>query len=1131
MKPGDLDEQEDFQASESMKPGDLDEQEQRIFELIQKNETNEVISLFRNGKARISCLDANGMTPLDQACFKANQQLVEYLIKNGADPNTNQHTHGYSALMFAAISGQPESPEICRILLDAGAHAYKTNSINKTASEMAAFVGQHECVSVINNYIGMDEIERLVHPKGKDSEEIFPEEFCVLVHSITKTHQIHPVKIVFFVHDNELILNYRKKFLYIVDRLFERQLRCKESNEVMSLKLWLILFTLRETLKFVDSNANSGNSVAHLLHAYAKFLIKMEPNERIRPNLETLLRNAVRAFPYHQSLLFQTLVKAIAGTKFGDRPDAYFHVAGTLFGQRAAETCLFCAVCGVSHARKRCKACKLGYCSVECQKFDWPFHKRCCSAMAKILEEEEANRASSIQYIEDIPIGSEGEDTENASHVDSNEIKSDVAHLEDVDVSALSLNDQSKKLQKKNLLESRSFSQDGSSSATSALPHLVKTRSSFASLAKMSSVFIESLNPSTGEREWKVADEEYDLTQEIARSAFGDMLHDTERNQMFDKALQNIVNEVHKRGEKARVVDIGTGTGLLSLMAARAGAEHVTAIEVFKPMADCARKIIRNSQYSSRIDLISSRSTDLSKGDVSDKGNIIVAEVFDTELIGEGALRTFKEAHNTLVGDDCRVIPSSARVWIMPVQSEFLARFHRTPSKSFQTPFVDCPGAAAVFDLQISRVSSEQVDCLCDPFVAFSFNFEDASSIVYNESFVHQFKVKKLGKSRVDAILMWWDLDMDGTGEHILSMAPSWLNSKAQWRDHWMQAVYYPPKSIEVSFDQTVNLQCSHDEFSMWFTVEDTASINKVDAPVCSCGLHVLCSRNAIYRMNELDAQTSFSNAIMRECTGKSVLCINEGSFIGLLASKFANDVTVVEPNSHFRSALEAYCRLNDIDNVTLLDTDEEFMKPKGILYGMAVEFDDLWKIAAPVGCVEGFDLDQFDKICQKARSAVDAIVEPQPLWEYDSICTSECSTATHQACFMCSSNDEHSSPELLCPVIHCILILTRERAYNVYGITGKLFIFTGIRSQKCSCRKGTNAVTFWMDWMLNDYRMQSGLIEHCEPGQRPKWSVSHRQGVFFVPSQRLNETFTCINCELEFCSDDGSIQFSFSFK
>lgn len=44
--------------------------------------------------------------------------------------------------------------------------------------------------------------------------------------------------------------------------------------------------------------------------------------------------------------------------------------------------------------------------------------------------------------------------------------------------------------------------------------------------------------------------------------------------------------------------------------------------------------------------MISSRSTDLETIPV--KANIIVAEVFDTELNGEGALRTFKEALTNL---------------------------------------------------------------------------------------------------------------------------------------------------------------------------------------------------------------------------------------------------------------------------------------------------------------------------------------------------------------------------------------------------------------------------------------------------------------------------------------------------
>lgn len=422
-----------------MKLNDLNDDERHVFDLIQKNETDEAVSLFASRKARVNCLDRNGMTPLDQACFKANKYLVEYLLDHDADPNSNEHAQGYTALMFAALSGQPQSAEICRILLDAGAYAYRKNSIGKTASEMAAFVGQHECVSVINNYIGIDEVEKLIHPKGKDSDEIFPNEFCRLTHAITKTHQIHPVKVIFFIHDNESVLNYRKKFLYVIDRLFERQLRCKESNEVMSLKLWLILFFVREALKFVDSNMDSGGAIPHLLHLYAKYLLKMENVDRVRPNLETLLRNAVRAFPYHQSLLFQTLVKAIAQTKFGERPSAYEYIAQALFGQRMATTTHFCTVCGVANSTKRCRGCKLPYCSVDCQKFDWSTHKKCCSSIAQILREE-ADRTSN-RYVEEIPIGDNYEKL--AESIESSKsITSNSADLEDVDVSNLSITEE-----------------------------------------------------------------------------------------------------------------------------------------------------------------------------------------------------------------------------------------------------------------------------------------------------------------------------------------------------------------------------------------------------------------------------------------------------------------------------------------------------------------------------------------------------------------------------------------------------------------------------------------------------------------------------------------------------------------
>lgn len=109
------------------------------------------------------------------------------------------------------------------------------------------------------------------------------------------------------------------------------------------------------------------------------------------------------------------------------------------------------------------------------------------------------------------------------------------------------------------------------------------------------STFKQILNPITGRSEWEPQCEDYDYHQEIARAAFADMLHDTERNQKYLRGLKIAIDKVHEQGRKANVLDIGTGTGILSMMAVRCGADTVTACEAFRPMADCAEKIIEKN--------------------------------------------------------------------------------------------------------------------------------------------------------------------------------------------------------------------------------------------------------------------------------------------------------------------------------------------------------------------------------------------------------------------------------------------------------------------------------------------------------------------------------------------------------
>jgi len=48
--------------------------------------------------------------------------------------------------------------------------------------------------------------------------------------------------------------------------------------------------------------------------------------------------------------------------------------------------------------------------------------------------------------------------------------------------------------------------------------------------------------------------EVFDYFQEIARSAFADMLHDTERNQKYSAALKETIESVKKQGKQANVL-------------------------------------------------------------------------------------------------------------------------------------------------------------------------------------------------------------------------------------------------------------------------------------------------------------------------------------------------------------------------------------------------------------------------------------------------------------------------------------------------------------------------------------------------------------------------------------------------
>uniref|UniRef100_A0A0N4ZF64 MYND-type domain-containing protein n=1 Tax=Parastrongyloides trichosuri TaxID=131310 RepID=A0A0N4ZF64_PARTI len=362
----------------------MTEKSEDIFELIQKGESEAVKKLITSKKVDVNCLDKTGLSLIDQAAFKGNEELVEWLLAHNANPHSKANNDSYTSLMFAALSG---NARICQMLLEAGVNSEALNKLGKTASEMAAFTGQHECVSVINSYVSYSVVDKILHPNGANSTEIYPQELVEFIHELVKGNQIHPIRIIFKIVENEIVKKYKKKVLWTIDRLFERQLRFKSSNEMMSIKLWLIYFPLNEVLKYVDrchkEERYSKLGSDELLLLFAKQITEMKEGSVVKEFEEMLLRNTVRAFPYTHSLLYITLLRAICSSKLGERPTAYNIIMQSLYGTQLTMTTKFCSTCGIPGAKLRCQKCRTIYCSQKCQKFDWTYHKKCCKYLEK----------------------------------------------------------------------------------------------------------------------------------------------------------------------------------------------------------------------------------------------------------------------------------------------------------------------------------------------------------------------------------------------------------------------------------------------------------------------------------------------------------------------------------------------------------------------------------------------------------------------------------------------------------------------------------------------------------------------------------------------------------------------------
>lgn len=159
----------------------------------------------------------------------------------------------------------------------------------------------------------------------------------------------------------------------------------------------------------------------------------------------------------------------------------------------------------------------------------------------------------------------------------------------------------------------------------------------------------------------------FTLSSDVAKFHFP-MLDDQVRNQAYARAIEKAVRPGMK------VLEIGAGSGLLSLIAARAGAE-VTTCESDPAIAAVARLIIDRNGFADRIRLIPKPSNMVRiPEDLAEPADLVIHEIFGHQLFNEGVTAALTDARTRLLKAGAKSVPPRAAVRCALVRTTGAAR-------------------------------------------------------------------------------------------------------------------------------------------------------------------------------------------------------------------------------------------------------------------------------------------------------------------------------------------------------------------------------------------------------------------------------------------------------------------------
>lgn len=276
-----------------------------------------------------------------------------------------------------------------------------------------------------------------------------------------------------------------------------------------------------------------------------------------------------------------------------------------------------------------------------------------------------------------------------------------------------------------------------------------------------------------------------------------DIIDDSIRLQSYAEALKRFVKP------DMIVFEIGTGTGILSMLAVQAGARHVYTCEIQPDVAETARQIIKKNGYQDHITVINKNALNVKVGqDIPERADLFVAEIVDDTLLGERVLPLTEFARHQILKSQAILLPHTVSARGCLINKQGLRQNYRAKTvMGFDlSPF----NRFTPTELSLGRGGAE-VESLSDDIELVRFDLKyDAP-----KEATSRFKVLANHDGNAEALMRWLHLDF---GEGLV------FENRLPQKSCWWPHIHIFPKEIPVKQGSEISFELYHnqDRLFLW---------------------------------------------------------------------------------------------------------------------------------------------------------------------------------------------------------------------------------------------------------------------------------------------------------------------------